>query len=296
MFWSAAELDRTELTWRLSPEGASSAVRTADKAFDFTRFQAVWLRRPGAVQVADQPHAWVKEFAEWESARGLQAIYRMMKSAFWVNCPSAQQEACHKPAQLELARQAGLAVPKTLITNNPESARQFYEETNGCLVYKLIDEGSNRFMPLFEPPRGLQTQKLLPADLPYLDQVSRCLHLFQEQIDKHADVRVTAVGRKLFPVAIHSQEGRGKVDFRLDYSVPMHEHSLPQAVAESCLNVMRALGLNFGAFDFALARDGTYYFLEVNPAGQWLWMEEGLGLPISRELARLLVGKEEPLV
>ena len=74
----------------------------------------------------------------------------------------------------------------------------------------------------------------------------------------------------------------------------MSPERLPDGVAESCLNLMNCLGLEFGAMDLACGEDGRYWFFEVNPAGQWLWMEKALELPICEEVARLLAGKSPP--
>jgi glutathione synthase/RimK-type ligase-like ATP-grasp enzyme len=56
---------------------------------------------------------------------------------------------------------------------------------------------------------------------------------------------------------------------------------------------MRRLGLEYGAIDLRLTPDGEYVFFEVNPAGQFLFVEHACGLPISAALAaRLAAGRE----
>ncbi len=231
---------------------------------------------------------------EWESTRALSGIWRTFP-CLWVNHPGAQEEAEHKIYQLEIARQAGLNVPLTLVTNDPDAVKAFYQTCSGKIIYKLIDEASARYFPAHEVPRGLPTLPFRKVDIKHLDQVRFSLHLFQERIEKTLDLRVTVIGREIFAAAIHSQEGTGKLDWRLDYSVPHKIHQLPDDVAEACLSVLLRLGLNFGAIDLCMDAEGKYYFLEINPAGQYLWLEEQLGLPLSKELARLLSGLTRPL-
>lgn len=303
-FW---HLDRMpggdRLSYTLSSSGFQCAI-DADKQpddqldaggrIDLTSFQSVWLRRAGSVKVGPMPEQWMEELVECECTRALDAIFRAMR-CLWVNPPAAEREALLKLQQLDVARRCGLAIPETLVTNDPESAREFVREHRREVIYKLVDEGSYRFFPSYEVVMGMPTLPVRETDEDHLDQVRLSLHLFQHRIDKVSDIRVTVVGERIFPVEIHSQQGKGKVDWRLDYSVPMLAHKLPDCVEESLVAILKRLGLNFGAFDLCLGRDGKYYFFEVNPAGQWLWMEKQLNLPISLQLARLLAGLEQPL-
>jgi glutathione synthase/RimK-type ligase-like ATP-grasp enzyme len=299
-FWEMDDLlGKSHLKYELSTGGASCRIEhfaTGEQSnmLDLLGFQSVWLRRPGKVKVQPLPEQWMESLAEWECSRALDSIFRAMP-ALWVNPPAKEREALLKLQQLDIARRCGLKVPDTLVTNDPEAAEKFYSKHKGQVVYKLIDEASFRFFPTYEVVTGMPTLPVREADLEHFSQVELSLHLFQNRVDKVADIRVTAVSDKLFPVEILSQEGRGKLDFRLDYSVPMNVHKLPDEVSERCLSVLRALGLTFGAFDLCLDRSGEYVFLEVNPSGQWMWMERKLGLPISLHLARLLAGVEKPL-
>jgi hypothetical protein len=261
---------------------------------DLMSFDSIWLRRPGKVRVASFPEQWMESLAERECSRALNAMFRSMPG-LWVNPPEHQIEALLKLRQLDIARSCGLSIPETLVTNDPELVRNFFEKHDGKVIYKLIDEGSYKYFPTYEIVMGMPTLPLRTDDLAHLEQVRLSLHLFQQRIDKTSDIRVTVVADKLFAVEILSQLGRGKVDFRLDYSVPMRHHQLPDQISESCLEVLRRLGLTYGAFDLCLSKEGQYFFLEVNPAGQWLWMERELELPISLHLARLLAGLDCPL-
>lgn len=301
-FWEMADLlGRTRLKHTITASDPSCELvvdendgESSHNRIDLMSIQSIWLRRPGNVKVASLPEKWMESLVEWECTRALSGIFRAVP-CLWVNPPQCEHDALLKLKQLDVARKCGLTVPETLVTNDPNAVSAFHDKHKGQIIYKLIDEGSYRFFPPYEIVTGMPTLPFRPSDLSHIDQISLSLHLFQERIDKVSDIRVTVVGTRIFAAEILSQEGKGKIDFRLDYSVPMRAHELPEEIAQGCLNVLRQLGLTFGAFDFCLDRDGQYVFLEVNPSGQWLWMEKGLNLPISLHLARLLAGLESPL-
>jgi glutathione synthase/RimK-type ligase-like ATP-grasp enzyme len=288
-------LQRDRLTYEFPGRGLRIA-RSNGAEIDFSSVTAVWNRRPGRIKSANlMPESWMETMIENESNRALSGMLRTLK-CLWVNHPGKQEEAYFKLYQLKCARDAGLLVPDTIVTNDPAQAKAFYERCDGKVVYKLVDESSNNHFPVTEMPRGIPTLPLRPVDVAYLEQVSQSLHLFQQRVDKVADIRVTIIGSEVFAARIESQQGDGKIDFRLDYSVPVSVYELPPQVMLHSLRVMRTLGLEFGALDFCLDAAGEHVFLEVNPAGQFLWLEDALQLPLSETLAKLLSGALQPIV
>ncbi len=103
-------------------------------------------------------------------------------------------------------------------------------------------------------------------------------------------MRVTIVGDRIFAAAIHSQETSYKVDFRMDMAnATVEPVDLPTRVEKKLHALMRRLGLVYGAIDMRLTPSGEHVFLEINPAGQWLFVEQHTRQPIAAEMARLLV-------
>lgn len=300
--WSQQELlDKWRLIFEVSGSGFNCRLRVDNSStdedgqpIDLTQFRAVWLRRPGVIKSIPLPEPWMESLAAWESKRALEAIYRMLP-CLWVNHPAKENEALLKLRQLELARQCGLAIPETVVTNDGERAAEFYKSCGGELIYKMIDEGSFRYFPAYEVVRGIPTMPFRESDLEHLKQVRLSLHLFQRKVRKACDLRVTVVGSKLFAVEISSQEGKGDLDFRLDYSVPIKTHDLPGELSGRLIDLVGRFGLNFAAIDLCIDETGNYVFFELNPAGQWLWMEKALGVQISLAVARLLAGEDPPL-
>lgn len=261
----------------------------------FDQLQSIWFRRPGKVKSPVMPEAWVERLIESECRNTLGGIFRSLE-CLMVNHPGADAESLYKLAQLTVAGRLGLNVPQTIVTADPEVAHQFYERMSGEVIYKLVGENTNFFFPRFEFPSGIPTLPCRQSDPAHFEQVRFAPHLFQQRVKKKFDVRATIVGREIFAASIHSQSGQSKLDWRLDYGVPMNELKLPEPVASACMRMMQAFKLNYAAFDFCVDSDDRYYFLELNCGGQYIWLEERTKLPISRQLALLLAGEAEPIV
>ncbi|MBF6073939.1 hypothetical protein IU498_04760 [Nocardia beijingensis] len=241
--------------------------------------RSVWWRRPHHAQVPAGVRASDNDFRQAECDGFIQGLLWSIP-AFWVNDPGADRTAARKIVQLETALRAGFAVPETLITNDPDEARSFVESRPGPVVYKRTGTSRAEFA---------ETRIISRDDFGRLAAIRSAPTTFQDYVDATCDLRVVWVDGVEWTVRIDSQAGVGKVDSRLDTSVDfVHDH-LPASVSKSLATLMGALGLSFGVLDIRLGRDGEYYFLEVNPQGQFAYLEIKTGLPIFRSLANLLV-------
>ena len=282
------------LVYSLGRKERLCSIKRTNESLDFWSYSSVWNRRPGKVATLAFPEPWMGEMAALESRDTFYGIFSSMQ-CLWVNNPHSDMACLQKLFQLELAARSGFSIPETVVTNDPEYVKRFFKECNGQVIYKLISEATNHFVPTYEIV-GIPTLPLREEDLEFIDQVRYTPHLFQRYIDKAFDVRVTIVGKKIFAGRIHSQTGVGKIDWRHDYSVKMEPIELPIEIANACLELMRRLRLNYGAIDLCECASGDYVFLEINCAGQFLWLEQRANLPIALELAKLLARESEPLI
>lgn len=254
---------------------------------DLTRFDAVWWRRPQhpviAPEVARQSH---RLFAAAETHEALTGIWHAL-DARWVNDPARDQVAHHKAYQLRVAHAADLAIPHTVITNDPDEARSFVDSKGyRDVIYKAFTGTETEWR---------ETRLLRESEVALLDNVRYAPVIFQEYVPAVFDLRVTVVGEQVFAAAIHSQETEYPVDVRMDIaSARMEPHELPDAVVDRLHDLMARLGLVYGAIDMRLRPDGKYVFLEINPAGQFLFIEQATGQPISAALADVLAGRAAP--
>jgi glutathione synthase/RimK-type ligase-like ATP-grasp enzyme len=200
------------------------------------------------------------------------------------------RRAENKQLQLKIAGEVGLDVPRTLITNEPEAVRRFARECPHGMIMKTLSS-----FAIYEQgeQKVVFTTAVRTEHLEHLADLRHCPAIFQEQVPKTLELRTTIVGDRLFTASIDSQRSaRTRVDWRrdglglIDAWAP---YRLPVEVEGRMLELMRRLGLNYGAADLILAPDGRHVFLEVNPVGEFFWLEKHTGLPISSAIAELLV-------
>jgi hypothetical protein len=110
--------------------------------------------------------------------------------------------------------------------------------------------------------------------------------LFQRYVPAVCDLRVTVIGERLFAAAARAEQYDADIRFNVDAKYQAHD--LPAGVQGKLFGLMRRLGLEYGAADFRLTPEGEYVFLEVNPAGQFLYIEKATEQPIAAALAEHL--------
>jgi hypothetical protein len=250
---------------------------------------SVWYRRPNIfrVGVGDQVQ---RAYAEAEIKTFLDGLWLVLSSVFWMNSLGRLEQARRKILQLHIAKRLGFLLPKTLVTNDPGRARDFFRLCGGKMVFKCIGQET---LDYADKSFTIPTTLLTEVHMEKIELVKSAPALLQEFVVKTYDVRVTIVGQKSFSVKIDSQDDPlTMVDWRhpqrigtLHYS----ETQIPKTVTNLCFRMMDELGLVFGAFDFAVDAKGQYYFLELNPNGQWYWLEHFTGLLISDAIADILV-------
>lgn len=240
--------------------------------------RAVWWRRPHPSRVPAGVRADDDAYRQAECDGFAQGLLWSLP-ARWVNDPGHDRRAHRKIVQLDTARRAGCAIPETLITNDPGAAREFIENSAGRVVFKRTGTSRAEFA---------ETRLVGPADLDRLGAIRWSPTIFQRYIDPECDLRVVWVDGQEWVVRIDSRAGAGRVDSRLDVSVDFSPARLPAAVSKSLATLMGALGLCFGVLDLRVGLDGEHYFLEVNPQGQFAYLEIKTGLPIFASLAGLL--------
>ena len=139
------------------------------------------------------------------------------------------------------------------------------------------------------------TNPVKPEDLADLSGLSLCPMTFQEMIPKALELRITVVGKRVMSASIKSQTStRATHDWRRDGLQMVQDwqpYELPREVEERILRLMDYFVLNYGAIDIIVTPDGRHVFLEVNPVGEFFWLEQCPGLPISETIASLLLSR-----
>jgi len=260
--------------------------------------KTIWFRRPDPPFASLDLSAGMQTFMIRECRHFIDGLWRTMSDRFWVNSPEAERLADWKPHQLAIARECGLSIPKTLIGNSPQEILEFISECGGEVVYKCFtnygrdEENHTRFKMLY-------TRKLEPPDM---DSIPRSAALapgiYQEYVPKQYELRITVVGREIYPTALDSQScDFSKHDWRIfemdgnrnSFVIPHRAASVPESVAAGIRRLMDKLGLAFGCIDMIVRPDNEHVFLEVNPMGQWTWLEPLTGFPLLDRFCNLLM-------
>ena len=188
-----------------------------------------------------------------------------------------------------MAHEIGFLVPQTIITNSPDEAKEFYETCGREMVFKAIyleimDYGKLRL--------GIPTTLVTEKHVNRLSLVRGLPALFQELLPKAFELRVTIVGEHIFAVRSRpSSLNFTAIDWRSPDVLIQLKHdlvTLDRATVDRCRALMKILGLSFAAIDFVGAPDGRLFFLEINPNGQWYWLEQLTGAKISDAIADVL--------
>jgi hypothetical protein len=266
--------ERVTIAW--PGDGRCGTLAISGESATCSEFRSAWFRYPAGPSLRVREDQRTAEFIARECSGFLTGFWETAPW-FWMNRPSAVALAGSKLRQLAQARAFGFPVPETLITNCPKAAREFIGGRDGIaktVVNGGLTEGGCRYA-IYTTPIGCDD----------LDDgaVRAAPVIFQERIANDFDLRVTVVGTRVFGTRIVVRDRDGEADWRaVDPSRLIHErYCLPSALEEDCIALVKAFSLSFAALDFIVTPEGKHVFLELNPSGQWGWLEEATQAPIT---------------
>lgn len=271
-------------------------IQFNNNEIDFSEIKSIWYRRTEKYIFPAEMNKEDSKLAFAECNAFVNGLWQMLNDKFWVSDPVAIRAASSKAEQLRRAAQLGFDVPDTLFSNVPEKINNFFNKYSGNrrVIYKphtpiILKDATKK------EAQVLYTTLLDEHKMKYIDEIKITPGIFQEHIPKQYDIRVTIFGTKAFACAIYSQKNSDTiVDFRANNwndknSFPEHKIiNLPNKVSKMCVDLVKSYNLQFGAIDLVLSKDNRYYFLEINPNGQWGWIQEETGLKLNEELFHLL--------
>ncbi|HVB64768.1 MAG TPA: hypothetical protein VNE17_08550 [Nitrolancea sp.] len=270
-----------------APSGQRASIRWEGQEIDLATVGSVWYRRPGNFVLPEELESKEADWLRGESSALISGIYANT-DALWVSEPHLLRRADLKLLQLRLAQRLGFRVPDYTVTNDPERARAFLAAHPEGVITKAL------WMPtvqLVDRVGMIYTHRITLEDAEQLDSVRHGPTFLQALVKKMRDIRVTVIGDEIFAVGIDSMVVEaGRIDFRQAeiMDLPHQAMELPLPVERACLEIVKQLGLRFGAIDLIETPDGGYVFLENNPNGQWYWVEMITGQPMARAMADLL--------
>lgn len=245
--------------------------------FDFGDCRAIWWRRPGRFSFDGNMRLGDRDFAYRECDDALNGLLQSL-SIQWLNRPWDHLRAARKVYQLHVARTLGWDVPRTLISNDPREVRRFLKSLHpGRAICKSLTADEHHWR---------ETRIVGQAELNALEAVRHSPVVFQEYIEPGRDLRVTVVGDDLFVAGADPRLGDYEYDWRFGSPSPLFTKTIfSDDLSAKAMHLVRSLGLAYAAIDIRVGANGRHVFLEVNPGGQWLFVEQSSGLPITRAVA-----------
>lgn len=290
------DLYPTQLMMSAGYDGAQRTLRLKGKNLDLDLakdIDAIWYRRLRVAQgLPKELDKQLYTASLEESKKTFAGMLGSMKK-FTLDPYHKVRHTENKQMQLQIAAELGLEIPRTLFTNDAEAVKEFYHSVKSPLITKMqhsfaVYDDEGRENVVF-------TNEITEEHLEDLDGLDFCPMTFQEKVEKKVELRITVAGDKVFTAAVDSSlSERSKTDWRRDgvgLENAWKPYELPQEVETKLLKLMDELGLNYGAADIIVTPDDRYVFLEVNPAGEFFWLDRLFGGKISEALADVLLDK-----
>lgn len=195
--------------------------------------------------------------------------------------PYILRKSENKIYQEKIAEKIGLTIPRTIFCNDKVCVNEFLKFNKTVIkpisTGKIIDRDNVEIFQTSIISENIQ------------DEINLTPVYIQEYVDKWYELRITIIGSCLYPVKIIPYNN---VDWRVDQQYNKYESvNIPKDIKSKCMKLMEEMNISFGAFDFIVTHQKEYVFLEVNPNGQWLWLEDELNINISESIVKYLVGE-----
>jgi hypothetical protein len=250
---------------------------------------AVWWRRPAPYQFIGtlQPEELRLAIAETEQA--VQGFWLALSAhgCYWMSSPEALARARNRPEQIRRAQSCGFATPRSLLTTRAGHLRAFYQETGGQLVYRTLATQDEHQGLSPQGSCALVSEEMLAA---FEDMVSvPCL--FHQHLAASRFLQVVVIGAQVFAAQSASELSQithwwSPAVSELSYQPAV----LPDSLVDRCRLFVQSYGLEFGVIRLAIGAGEQFFFVSLDPAGSFLWLEQQCPeLRMSEALARQLI-------
>lgn len=252
--------------------------------------RVIWNRRPGKPYdnepAESRPSAAVQNYVNNQWLVWLEGL-QLLQDVTWINHPQMNYLAENKIRQLKRASELGFKIPRTLITNDPNQVSKLAVNKKDQLIAKALHS------PLIEEVDEdyfIFTNNIPNVDNLDIDEIKICPSIFQEKLSPKIDYRVTVVGENVFTVRIDSETNdHDEIDWRMQKEgLRFKLVDLQPELEDKCRQYVQSLNLLFGAIDF-IEYNNEMYFLEINPNGEWGWLQKPHNIPIAESLAELMI-------
>jgi len=247
----------------------------------------VWYRRPvnPLVNIKDTSKENLKELS-LEARLQYETIIRTLTRPLWVSNPDKLRYAEDRILQLKVAKAIGFEVPDTIISNSPKTVKAFVETFEKVCI-KSLHLGT---LEIDGSLRIFYTSIIEEGDWEIVEKSRFFPLMLQQYIHKKHEYRITVVGKEVIPVKVIPEDNQAMVDWRIENGnrVIYKLVSLPESVMQMSRSIVTELGVRFASMDVIESSNGDFYFLDLNPNGQWAWLDQTINTNIAAQLSSLL--------
>lgn len=254
---------------------------------------SVWYRRPAPDKSLDRfLDDEGMRFLRSESKEWIKSITLALKDSFWVVAPWVLYESRVKANQLLVAQSFGLSTPKSLITRDREVIKKFFDECTNGMIAKTL---KTQYIESKRYGSTLSTQEISKNDLRDND-LFISPSIFQEKVTASYELRVVVIGRTIFAFMVIPKRKRKFLDIRA-HGVENLEYTsvgISKDLSQKICKILDYFQLPFSSMDLLVDEFGKEYFIDLNPNGQWLWLEMATGTVMSDLFVEMLINQKMP--
>ncbi len=270
------DTDKDCLTATILYKSGNANLKWSTNSIKPEQITDVVFRRPKPLQVHRSGDTISEKHTVGEWSEAIEGFLAHIDEKLWINHPARNCIASHKIEQLSRSARCGLNTPKTLVTNNICEAEKFVLSVKKGVIVKPLSSG---FIERMSPDKDtiIYTRQFKESDHRFLKEIQNCPVLFQEMVPKVIDVRVTMLDGVIVATGMKATEcdGSQRLDIRRNNmsDVEYLPLKLPHDVAEAVRSLIMSYRLRFAALDFGITESGEWFFFEINPNGQWAWLD-----------------------
>lgn len=260
-----------QMSWQLETEVGSFTLSEGQR-FNFQEIHSVFWRSFGQIMLPHLQDQEQERIAYHDALSTARSLFQICP-ARWINSWQAYQFHQEKPLQLHAAKQLGVIIPATLISNDPQQVREFVQCQKQA-IFKPVYSGAHAQFVTQAHLQGERLQKVL-----------RISPVTIQAYIPGTNIRSYVIGESVYSAEIRSEA----LDFRDDQQAALIPRQVPPAIETQCRAIAQKFRLHWTAIDWRLTPAGEYVFLEANPSPMFIHFEKQTGFPLTQELLKLLM-------
>lgn len=271
-------------------------VSASEISINQNNINAIWLRKNPDVEITLPHNDKTQKHIEDELNAikfGIFAISKYSNKHILGTNATYNSLDVNKIQVLLMAKQLGLNIPPSIISNTKENILNFIDEYEKVVTKPA---GNSTFFRGEGFTIGLYVNIFEKKHLEFYDDTIFPAFI-QKGIEKEYELRIFYLAGRMYSCAIFSQSDKQtSIDYR-DYNnqkpnrfVP---YNLPKKIEKKLHLLMKSLSLNTGSIDMIKDKDGTYIFLEINPVGYFDMISHPCNYYLEEEVAKFLINEEK---